>query len=136
MTTKDFIKKALTGETRKDFCSSVYRYGDTVYSYGYHYPLARIINGKVFVNNRGYSNTTAKHINWAFTAARELGLEAYGVPLFNGRSLTRQDVAESASKELLRIEADKATKKRKDTQVYAQLEYQEARMQAAVKAVA
>lgn len=128
MTTKDFIKKALIGETRKDFCSSVYRYGNTVYSYGTHYPLATIIGGTVYVNNRGYSNTTAKHIGWAFSAAQELGLHSVGVPLIYGDSLTLEGIMSSATKEKARLENQMATKKRKDTQVYSDLQRQLTKM--------
>ena len=46
---------------------NVFFYGDKIYSYGYHYLLAEFheVNGKaiVLINNRGYSNSTAKHIN-------------------------------------------------------------------------
>jgi hypothetical protein len=37
--------------------------GNVIYSYGYHFPIAKILNnGIVLFTNRGYSNTTAKHI--------------------------------------------------------------------------
>ena len=36
-----------------------------MYSYGTHYPLLFKINGLSFVNVSGYSQTTAKHINYA-----------------------------------------------------------------------
>jgi len=40
---------------------SLYFSGDTIYSYGPHYPLARIYKGFALVNSTGYSVTTAKH---------------------------------------------------------------------------
>lgn len=142
MTTRDFIYKVLKGETRKDFCSSVYASTDadgqvTVYSYGYHYPLAKIINGVGFVNNRGYSNTTAKHINWAFDAISDIVgyANTYGVPLTDGDSLTKRGLLSSATRELERITKEMASKKRKDTQVYANLERDQQKMAEAVKAV-
>lgn len=37
---------------------------NTIYSYGYHYPLATHINNDiVLINDEGYSNTTSKHIS-------------------------------------------------------------------------
>lgn len=42
----------------------------TMYSYGYHYPLLFKVNGLSFVNVRGYSNTTARHISYARQEAR------------------------------------------------------------------
>jgi hypothetical protein len=36
-----------------------------VYSYGRHYPLLVNISDKWILNDRGYSNTTAKHISYA-----------------------------------------------------------------------
>ena len=37
---------------------------NVIYSYGYHFPIARILeSGIVLFTNRSYSNTTAKHIN-------------------------------------------------------------------------
>ena len=67
MTTRDFITKAVTGgfgHASKE-CSSVMFDGENVYSYGYHYPLLVQVAGQWILNDSGYSNTTAKHINWA-----------------------------------------------------------------------
>lgn len=43
---------------------------NVIYSYGYHFPIARILDdsGIVLFTNRGYSNTTSKHI-WAVRSA-------------------------------------------------------------------
>src|SRR5690348_11351714 len=43
--------------------------GDTIYSYGSHFPIARHIKGAhgadgVFFTSRSYSNTTAKHVSY------------------------------------------------------------------------
>lgn len=48
--------------------SNLFFIGDTAYSYGGHYEIAKRVktpNGKplYFVNSNGYSNTTAKHTN-------------------------------------------------------------------------
>ena len=42
---------------------SFYFEGDTIYSYGAHFPIAKIVNGAVLFTTRSYSNTTAKHIS-------------------------------------------------------------------------
>lgn len=52
---------------------SFYFYGPTIYSYGYHFPIAKhITNDKgekaILFTTRKYSNTTAKHINFAYRA--------------------------------------------------------------------
>lgn len=44
--------------------SNLYYSGSTIYSYGYHFAIAKHIDYKtVLMTNRGYSNSTAKHIN-------------------------------------------------------------------------
>ena len=35
--------------------------GDTIYSYGYHFPIARRFQGVILFTNKGYSQTTARH---------------------------------------------------------------------------
>lgn len=43
-----------------------------IYSYGYHYKLAEIIeNNTIIINNTGYSNSTSKHINLIRNATRQ-----------------------------------------------------------------
>lgn len=67
MTTREFINKNIGVPSPKDRqCSSVFadRSGN-LYSYGYHYPLLFKVGNKLFRNVTGYSNSTAKHINWA-----------------------------------------------------------------------
>lgn len=44
--------------------ANLFYQGKTIYSYGYHFPIAKHINHKtVLITTRGYSNSTAKHIN-------------------------------------------------------------------------
>ncbi len=56
-------------------CSNVYFEGDTIYSYGRHYELGRFmgINGEaaILIEDKGYSNTTAKHIAEIKQATRQ-----------------------------------------------------------------
>lgn len=64
--------------------SSMFFYGPIIYSYGYHYEIARYIetpNGtKVcFINSNGYSNSTAKHTRHV-THAIPAGIPVFHVP--------------------------------------------------------
>jgi hypothetical protein len=64
--------------------SSMFFYGPVIYSYGYHYEIARFIeapNGtKVcFINSNGYSNSTAKHTRHVSNAIPD-GIPVYHVP--------------------------------------------------------
>jgi hypothetical protein len=44
--------------------ANLFRRGNTIYSYGYHFPIAKHIDHKtVLMTTRGYSNSTAKHIS-------------------------------------------------------------------------
>lgn len=53
-----FIKGATTGKNAQ---GSLFIEGDTLFSYGYHYPLAKRVEGGFWVNNEKYSRTTSKH---------------------------------------------------------------------------
>jgi hypothetical protein len=131
MTTRDFIAKTYgTTSTRERHCSSVYTDHDgNVYSYGAHYPLLFKVAGHWFVNTRGYSNTTAKHINWAWSAcdynatAVELNREDARVISSSWASDTdKLNVLLRATAEMVaRAIEERDSKKRKDTQVYAYL---------------
>lgn len=135
MTTKQFINKALQGTTRSKQCSSVFVGDDrTIYSYGYHYPLVKIIDGKAFINSRGYSVSTSKHIGWAFAAAAEIvGYEnTFHAPTTYG--LHKGGIVRGVSEEITRLEAVMATKKRKDTQVYKWLAYNRDRLSKTLEA--
>lgn len=51
---------------------NIFFYDTKIYSYGYHYKLAEIIeNNTIIINNSGYSNSTAKHINLITNATRQ-----------------------------------------------------------------
>lgn len=131
MTTQEFIEKTYnTTSTRERRCSSVFTDNDgTVYSYGYHYPLAFKVAGLDFVNTAGYSATTGKHITWAW---RAVGYNAIGVELWREEARV---IAASYSTEVEKLEAIKTalerqehelrsemgTKKRTNTHVYAYL---------------
>lgn len=132
MTTRDFIAKTYnTTAARERRCSSVFTdYQGTVYSYGYHYPLAFNINGLDFVNTRGYSNTTAKHISWA---QRALNYEHVSVEINrdDAQVIISSYASDSEKLDIVRaalqrqasdLMAQMQSKKRRDTWVYKNLE--------------
>lgn len=133
MTTRDFIAKTYdTPATKERFCSSVYTgYDGTVYSYGRHYPLAFHLRGLDFVNNRGYSNTTAKHINWAQSAIGygnyiNVKLWRKDIDEFNAFGATEDDklkvVLTALEREIHELKDLADSKKRKNTAVYYSIE--------------
>ena len=67
MRTEDFIaKNRLASDGISRTCASVCSDGHgNIYSYGYHYPLLVKVGNAHFVNDAGYSATTAKHIAYA-----------------------------------------------------------------------
>ena len=57
-------------------CNNVFFYGSKIYSYGYHYLMGEFITNKngdlaIMINNKGYSNTTAKHVSKLASATRQ-----------------------------------------------------------------
>jgi hypothetical protein len=68
--------------------SSMFFYGPVIYSYGYHYEIARFLETdggqKVcFVNANGYSNSTAKHTGHVWNAIPD-GIPTFKVPFATG----------------------------------------------------
>lgn len=56
-----------------DHCNggSMYFVDDAIYSYGYHFCIARKYRGKVLMTERTYSNSTAKHCGIVWGACRQ-----------------------------------------------------------------
>lgn len=70
MKTSDFIQRCANGyegTSRRGTktVASVMWDGETLYSYGYHYPLLFKVAGYWVCNDRGHSVTTSKHIGQA-----------------------------------------------------------------------
>lgn len=147
MTTREFINKQFGIESEKDRqCSSVFADSKgNIYSYGRHYPLLFKVGNKVFRNVTGYSNSTAKHINWAGDHnAIDVCLDGCNMYTWNNPenagkvpSLLRlsrygetgefdkqlmQAVINDLRAEILDIKSRMQAKKRHDTQVYKALE--------------
>jgi hypothetical protein len=52
--------------------NNFYFFNDKIYSYGHHFCIARHYNGILLFTERGYSNTTSKHINHVWNASNHL----------------------------------------------------------------
>jgi len=64
-------------EQHEGYSSNVYFEGTRVYSYGRHYLLGEFVKNKrgtlgVIIDDRGYSNTTSKHISIAWSAVSHI----------------------------------------------------------------
>lgn len=134
-TTREFIEKTYnTTSTRERSCSSVFTdMNGTVYSYGYHYPLAFHVKGLDFINTSGYSVTTGRHIMWAKQA---LNYQYIGVELsrndtnelfmYTGTIVDEDRALEKLyhilSRKRQALADEMRAKKRKDTIVYAHLQ--------------
>lgn len=120
MTTQNFIAKTYgVKSTKERRCSSVFTDTDgNVYSYGYHYPLLFQVGGLWFINRRGYSSTTSKHIMWA---GRATDYTALDVELKSDERLTDIDIEtimDRLTTERDRYIDEMQSKKRKDTGVF------------------
>ena len=102
----------------------------TMYSYGYHYPLLFKVNGLSFVNVRGYSNTTAKHISYARPLA-QFEVKFYD----NGNNITPEIVKEALNREKEYLNEQIANIKRKNTKKEARLQQRVEEINTAIKAL-
>ena len=67
MKIQQFIKNNLYNSDNKTRqCSGVFTDGNgNFWSYGYHYPLIKRIDGNFYINDQGYSISTKRYICWA-----------------------------------------------------------------------
>jgi len=73
MATNSQVAHAWANKTGKHCRGSNFYYdGDTIYSYGGHFPIARHVDGVVLFTTESYSNSTSKHINHASRACSHL----------------------------------------------------------------
>lgn len=132
MTSREFIERQFGVDNGKErWCSSIYKdsYGN-IFSYGKHYPLLFKIAGEAFVNDSGYSVTTAKHIGWAKQAtdyrAINVELDRPAIQIINDWYSTDEDkiraVTRCLREQLERLQREAQSKKRKDTWVYENLQ--------------
>ncbi len=77
MATADTVAHAWAHQTGRN-CNghSIFYDGDTIYSYGRHFPIARLVKAGnstvVFFTTRTYSNTTAKHLSYTRQAVHHM----------------------------------------------------------------
>jgi hypothetical protein len=70
--TQDCVHAFAQRQTPQGRASSVFFYGDKIYSFGYHYLLAEFIDDKtILINDSGYSSTTSKHISYVTSGTRQ-----------------------------------------------------------------
>ena len=86
--------------------SNFYFEGDTIYSYGSHFPVATHTKDKrgapvVIFTQAGYSPTTGRHVSMARSAARHL--DCLEVPTLRGRAYTYTQRLESLRQEAASI---------------------------------
>lgn len=60
------------GLSKNGRSSNLYFEGPVIYSYGEHFPIARIHNGTVYVTDRKYSQTTSCHVSISISAVSHL----------------------------------------------------------------
>ena len=68
---EQYAHHALKGEG-----SHLFIEGDTIYSYGHHFPIATRLKGGIYLfNASGYSNTTRRHKSRVLTALMNMNAE-------------------------------------------------------------
>jgi hypothetical protein len=75
-----------TGKTKRGF--NVFYEGDTIYSYGYHFPIAKLVqsprhNGVILFTTDTYSVSTAKHKTIVWRECYQSSREVFDVPNVN-----------------------------------------------------
>ena len=79
MTNKQIVKAFVSGAIKgKNSLKSMFIEGDTLYSYGYHFPLARRQEGGFWVNPDKYSVTTSKQQGMVRGAIANAGFSFVG----------------------------------------------------------
>ena len=112
MRTEQFIEKCVNGEiTIEKRVSSVFFNGkDTIYSYGYHYPLLMKTRAGWVLNDTGYSATTGKHISWARRFAMGLVKYTYYINMsqgFNSQAWDENSILKAVGLEIVNIQKEK-----------------------------
>lgn len=91
MTNKQVAQAFASGAT-KGRSLHVYIEGNTVYSYGKHFPIAtRIGMSRVLFTSKGYSPTTARHKSLVKLALMERGLNVSETDKYINGQLTYPD---------------------------------------------
>lgn len=126
MSNRQFISDNFnTGATKRQ--QNLMCYDGDIYSYGLHYPLLFTVNGRVYRNVAGYSNTTGRHISESggFNSI-DVKLDSEAIDAVNGKNseAKEQAILRCLTQELNDIRDVMASKKRKDTKLYEALNNQ------------
>jgi hypothetical protein len=79
MTNKQIVNAFVSGATKgQNSGRSLFIEGDTLYSYGYHFPLAKRQEGGFWVNPDRYSVTTSKQQGMVRGAIAQAGFSFVG----------------------------------------------------------
>ena len=81
MKASEFCRKWIKEPTRDRRNGNIFAQGGTLYSYGTHYPLARVHGHLLLVNSTPYSVSTARHQIRARSAGLNAGLTVVTVPV-------------------------------------------------------
>lgn len=112
--TDDRVWKEGRATARDKSCASVLYSAWIYYSWGKHYPLKWKFKGVVFVNNRRYSRSTAKHSSSAY----QLG--AINVKL-QGQVISENSIIDSLQAEYDEALTELSKKTRTNTAIYRSL---------------
>jgi len=104
MTNKQLAERFANSD-KEGKANSMFIENNTIFSYGYHFPIARKMdktdeNGKTIVlfTNRGYSNTTAKHKNNVWGALYQAGYRIITCDV--SRGIVTTELLEDLNKEI------------------------------------
>ena len=84
-----FASGATSGRTGHMFIE-----GDTIYSYGHHFPIARRSPQGFLFNSEGYSSTTGRHKSHVASAIGQDYTEVYGADLRNAQRQIERNTKE------------------------------------------
>ena len=70
---------ARTQSAGRNSSGSFYFTDNVIYSYGSHFPIAKIVGDTVLITSRSYSNTTARHVSHVRSAFRSTTLHVIEV---------------------------------------------------------
>jgi hypothetical protein len=91
MTNKQVAERFAT-TNKEGHSDNMFIYGDTIFSYGYHFPIARKTdkvdeNGNkiVLFTNRDYSKTTARHKSYVWSELYQAGYRVIECDISSGR---------------------------------------------------
>jgi len=87
-----FVNERVWGKAKVEG-SNLFIEGRTIYSYGYHFPIAiRLEDNTFLLNEDGYSQTTAKHKGIVRREIEKQGFKLYILPTQNLKDIIHADL--------------------------------------------